>query len=75
MTIEEILQIIYMWVHRQSQKNMQHELCISLATDVGWCSFCREVCKMSIINSSEKIGGPGVVSEIDESKFTNKGHP
>lgn len=72
MTIEEILQIIYMWIHGHSQKNIQHEQGISSATDVDWCSFCREVCEVSIINSSEKIGGPGIVVEIDESKFAKR---
>ena len=66
MTIIEILQ------YYNSPKNIQHELGISSATDVDWCSFSREVCKMSIIKSSKKTGVSGVVVEIDKSKFAKR---
>jgi hypothetical protein len=32
-------------------------------------NFCREVAEDIMINNFEKIGGPGVIVEIDESKF------
>lgn len=72
MTLEEIIQIMYMWVHGHSQKQIHHELGTAQHTDVDWSSFCREVCETTIINSSEKIGGPGIVVEIDESKFAKR---
>ncbi len=39
------------------------------ATVIDWASFCREVAEDIIISSSELIGGPGIIVEIDESKF------
>ena len=72
MTIEEILQIIYFWVHGHSQKNIQHELGISSSTDVDWAMFCREVCETTVMTSSDKIGGKDVIVEIDESKFAKR---
>ena len=72
MTIEEILQIVYLWVHGHSQQNIQHEVGISSSTDVDWASFCREVCEVSVMRNSEKIGGQGIVAEIDESKFAKR---
>ena len=69
MTIEEILQIIYFWVHGYSQKNIQHELGISSSTNVEWAMFCREVCETSVMTLSDKIVGKDVIVEIDESKF------
>ncbi|XP_047488175.1 uncharacterized protein LOC125038668, partial [Penaeus chinensis] len=36
----------------------------------GWASFCREVLiSWCLTNSADKIGGPGTILEIDESKF------
>ena len=61
-----------MWIQGQSQKNIQHELGISSATDVYCCSFCREVCEVAVINNSENIGGQGLVVEIEESKFAER---
>ncbi|GBM96128.1 hypothetical protein AVEN_153255-1 [Araneus ventricosus] len=45
------------------------ELNISTTTATEWASFCREVCQDILRWWSGKIGGPGIVVEIDESKF------
>lgn len=55
-----------------SQNYIQQELGTSRKTDVDWACFCREVCANSVLNNSEKIGGPGIVIEIDESKFAKR---
>jgi hypothetical protein len=36
---------------------------------VDWAAFCREVAIDAVIYKSQKIGGPGKIVEIDESKF------
>ena len=54
MTIEEILQIIYFWVHGHWS---EHELRISSLTDVDWAMFCREVCETPVMTSSDKFRG------------------
>jgi hypothetical protein len=38
-------------------------------TPIDWANFCREVAEDIMFHNSEKIGGPGVTVEIDESKF------
>jgi len=34
-----------------------------------WGRFCREVAIDEVMNTPQKIGGPRIVVEIDESKF------
>jgi hypothetical protein len=41
----------------------------SKGTYVDWSSVCREVVYIWMIERGEKIGGPGKIVEIDESKF------
>jgi len=49
---------------------IQTELSVSeKKTVVDWSSFCREVCAYWLEKSSQVLGGPGVVVEIDETKF------
>ena len=49
---------------------MEEELKIgSCSTLVDWYNFAREVCLQIAILDNEQIGGPGIVVEVDESKF------
>ena len=36
---------------------------------MAWYNFAREVCLQIAILDNEQIGGPGIVDEIDDSKF------
>ena len=72
MTLEEIIQFLYMWSHGLSQDQIQHELQTSSTTDVQWASFCGEVRETAVMKSSEKIGGQNIIVEIDESKFAKR---
>ena len=47
-----------------------HELGPVHGTGVDWDSFCREVCEMTMFDSSQKIGGEGKIVQIDESKLS-----
>ncbi|GBN00761.1 hypothetical protein AVEN_220266-1 [Araneus ventricosus] len=49
-------------------KFIREELDITSPTAANWASFCREMCQDILIWRSGKIGGLGVVVEIDESK-------
>ena len=47
-----------------------HELGLVHGTGVDWDRFCREVCEMTMFDSSQKIGGEGKIVQIDESKLS-----
>ena len=69
MTLEEILKITYWWCQDLEQCQIKHELGLSERTGVDWDSFCREVCEITLLEKSEKLGGKGKLVQIDESKF------
>ena len=48
---------------------MEKQLKWALATVVDWKNFMRDICVEEIIDDPEPLGGPGVIVEIDESKF------
>ena len=48
---------------------LNREYHFSSRTLTDWGSFCREVAIDEVMNNPQKIGGPGIVVEIDESKF------
>lgn len=69
LTLEKIVLITYFWVYKVSETFVRHELEIASQTVVDWYNFSREVCTCVLEKNSEKIGGPGKIVEIDESKF------
>ena len=68
MTIEEILKFTYWWCRDVKQEDICHELNVATNTAVDWDSFCRETCEVMLLEREEKIGGPGKIVLIDESK-------
>lgn len=48
---------------------VKHELGLSDYSICDWASFCREVLIEWSVEREGKIGGPGMIVEIDESKF------
>ncbi len=46
-----------------------HEMETSSATSVKFGNKCREICELSCFANGEKIGGEGVIVEIDETKI------
>ena len=70
LTLQQVIKLTYYWVHKYRQDTVVHELKINCAeTVVDWYNLCREVCSEVIGNENVKVGGPGKVVEIDESKF------
>lgn len=67
--MSDILIMTYMWCIKLGNNVIESELGLSAPTVVDWKSFCREVCVEMCINGNEMLGGPGVIVEIDESKF------
>ncbi|GBM51373.1 hypothetical protein AVEN_110821-1 [Araneus ventricosus] len=64
-----ILLFLIYWCLEIKTKFILEQLDIAANTAADWSSFCREVCLDILICQSDKIGGPGVVVEIYESKF------
>ena len=78
LSLELILELIYLWSQGFSQGEIIHELKLSNKTVTEWTNFFRESCICAVIDNSAPIGGNGVEVEIDESKFGkrkyHKGH-
>ena len=69
LTIAEVLLFTYHWWYATPMKFIQQEYGMSNSTCVKWSAFCREIAIDQVIDNSQQIGGPGVIVEIDESKF------
>ena len=76
MSLEIILELIYLWSQGFSQGEIVHELKLSNKTVTEWTNFFS--CISAVIDNSTPIGGNGIELEIDESKFGkrkyHKGH-
>ena len=57
MTLEEILKLTYWWRQDLDQAQIKHELGLAESTGVHWDSFCSEVCEITLLENSERIGG------------------
>ena len=68
LTVEEVLKHTYWWCQDLNQSQIRRQLGINANTAVDWDSFCRETCEVTMLQKSEKIGGPGKAVQIDESK-------
>lgn len=69
LTLEEIVELLYLWANGFTISEIEHELKISHRTVVEWTMYLRETCTTIVMESSDKIGGQDVHVEIDESKF------
>nr|XP_022904005.1 uncharacterized protein LOC111416268 [Onthophagus taurus] len=67
--IWQILCFVYLWVEKAPLTLIAKITKMSLTTAVSWASFCREVLLDKYLLHPEKLGGPGSIVEIDESKF------
>lgn len=69
MALHEIIKFIYWWCSGLEQWQIRQQMCLASNTAVDWENFCREVCEIVIMKESSKVGGPGKVVQIDESKI------
>jgi len=79
LTLLEIISITYDILRRDSAQQIENELDLSYHTVADWGMFCRETMLEFLEGSSQKIGGPNKIVEIDESKIGrrkyNRGYP
>ena len=69
MTLEEILKLTYWWCQDLDQAQIKYELGLAESTGADRDSFFREVCEITLLENSVRLGGEGKVVQIDESKF------
>ena len=69
LSLEIIVELIYLWSQGFSQGEIVHELKLPNKTVTEWTNFFRESCISAAIDNSTPIGGNGIEVEIDESKF------
>uniref|UniRef100_A0A8D8W236 Transposase n=1 Tax=Cacopsylla melanoneura TaxID=428564 RepID=A0A8D8W236_9HEMI len=70
--METLAELACQWLMRPPPRQTfcQNELNLSSKTIVDWLSFFMEITfDWALKNSSEKLGGEGVIVEIDEGKF------
>ena len=66
------LHVIYFWSHDDSNHRIQHMSGLSNNTVGKMFKALRSVCSNKIATNLIRIGGPGHIVEIDESKFGHK---
>lgn len=71
LSISDCVNLVAVLLHLKPprQDYIMKNIGVASHTAVDWYSFCREVFYEDCIVKSEKLGGPGVVVEIDEAKF------
>ncbi|RWS19021.1 uncharacterized protein B4U80_00420, partial [Leptotrombidium deliense] len=67
-----------LWIRKVPLWVIEEQAMLSHSTAVDCSGFCREVAFDALMDIRKKLGGPGKIVEIDESKFGkrkyNKGH-
>ena len=69
LSIFKIISFAYYFVSGTTLQIIEKEVQIGHKAAVDWNSFCREVVIYGSFQTNLKIGGPGVIVEIDESKI------
>ena len=68
--LDTIFKFVSFWLAlKPKQKWLEVEPNIAPDTVVNWSNFCREVYLICLVDNSEKLGGNGVIVEIDECNF------
>lgn len=66
--IKKIITLLYEWTVKSPMFQMAHEYGIGKTTVGKWCKkFRLMACLFYSLESNEKVGGPGIIVEIDES--------
>ena len=72
LSLDLVVMLAYMWCFNFSPKQIKRELDLPSQTISSYCKMFRELCSMEY-HTTNKIGGPGIVIQIDESHmFTRK---
>ena len=69
LSLEHIVEFIYLWSAGFNTEEIQHELKLSKRTIIEWSAYLRSTCFTVVMDESCQIGRHNVHVEIDESKF------
>jgi hypothetical protein len=70
--IQSLLAIMWHWCMGDSYTLISTKFGLSEHTIVNWANIFREVCCADLITMDLRIGGPGVIVEMDESNLNKK---
>jgi IS1 family transposase len=71
MSKDKLLRFWYLWASNNTHKQLMRAVGLSPVTVTDWMSYTREMIAEVVrtIPTYHVIGGPGIIVEIDESKF------
>ena len=69
LSVEEMIKFTYWWCQGLDQWQTKLQLGLGSHTAVDWDMCCRELCEVTLFEKREKLGGPGKVVKIDDSKI------
>lgn len=76
LALEEVILLIYFWVHEFLLSQVRIELNITHSESVvAYFNYCREIAVDVMVKNSEKVGGYGVIVEIIVCKFNRRKAP
>ncbi len=71
-TLQQWLNLMYLWCNKQLE-NQAVNLCgVGKRSMVDVYSFFREVCSFYFVRNPIRLGGAGIICQIDESQFQSK---
>ena len=71
LALQQNFRFMMMWLQTNASREelIFNNVGISKQTIVDWSMFCREVCIYACHSSTVRLGGEGIIVEIDEAKF------
>ena len=74
LTLVQAIQIIFFWAIQQNIKTIEDVVKVTEKTIIKYFQILRELCIKALDKESMKIGGPGLIVEIDESLMAKVKH-
>ncbi|GFO19927.1 hypothetical protein PoB_004643200 [Plakobranchus ocellatus] len=75
---KQIVELLFLWAFKIPVSTANDLVDVSEKTIVQWFAYFRDICTNNLVNNPYRIGGPGVIVEIDESlvakRKNNVGH-